>query len=301
MTHIIEVHGREIIDSRGNPTVEVEVELSGGAFGRAAVPSGASTGEHEAIEMRDGDQNRYLGKGVSQAVENVNVKIAEAIVGLDATDQTAVDHAMLTLDGTPNKSVLGANAILGASMATAHAASSACGLPLYKYLGGPNAKVLPVPMMNVLNGGSHSDAPIDIQEFMIMPVGAPTFKEALRMGCEIFHSLKKVLKDQGLSTAVGDEGGFAPNLASNEAALESLSIAVEKADTNSAKKFSLPLMSRRPSSTTGKKQSMFLVKVTGPKGVPRRSFLSMRISLINSPFVRSRMVAMRMTGAVGKN
>ena len=229
MTHIIEVHGREIIDSRGNPTVEVEVELSGGAFGRAAVPSGASTGEHEAIEMRDGDQNRYLGKGVSQAVENVNVKIAEAIVGLDATDQTAVDHAMLNLDGTPNKSVLGANAILGASMATAHAAASASGLPLYKYLGGPNAKVLPVPMMNVLNGGSHSDAPIDIQEFMIMPVGAPTFREALRMGCEIFHSLKKVLKDQGLSTAVGDEGGFAPNLASNEAALESLSIAVEKA------------------------------------------------------------------------
>ena len=229
MTHIIEVHGREIIDSRGNPTVEVEVELSGGAFGRAAVPSGASTGEHEAIEMRDGDQNRYLGKGVSQAVENVNVKIAAASVGLDATDQTAVDHAMLSLDGTPNKSVLGANAILGASMATAHAAASASGLPLYKYLGGPNAKVLPVPMMNVLNGGSHSDAPIDIQEFMIMPVGAPTFREALRMGCEIFHSLKKVLKDQGLSTAVGDEGGFAPNLASNEAALESLSIAVEKA------------------------------------------------------------------------
>ena len=229
MTHIIEVHGREIIDSRGNPTVEVEVELSGGAVGRAAVPSGASTGEHEAIEMRDGDANRYLGKGVSKAVENVNTKIAETLIGLDATDQTVVDNAMLDLDGTPNKSVLGANAILGASMATAHAAASACGLPLFKYLGGPNSKVLPVPMMNVLNGGSHSDAPIDVQEFMIMPVGAPTFREAIRMGCEIFHSLKKVLKDQGLSTAVGDEGGFAPNLASNVAALESLSIAVEKA------------------------------------------------------------------------
>ena len=229
MTHIIEVHGREIIDSRGNPTVEVEVELSDGAFGRAAVPSGASTGEHEAIEMRDGDKNRYLGKGVSKAVENVNVNIAEAIVGLDATDQTAVDNAMLALDGTPNKSVLGANAILGASMATAQAAAAACGLPLYRYLGGPNSKVLPVPMMNVLNGGSHSDAPIDVQEFMIMPVGAPTFSEALRMGCEIFHSLKQVLKDQGLSTAVGDEGGFAPNLASNAAALESLAVAVEKA------------------------------------------------------------------------
>lgn len=229
MTHIIEVHGREIIDSRGNPTVEVEVELSGGAFGRAAVPSGASTGEHEAIELRDGDNNRYLGKGVAQAVENVNTKIAETIVGLDATDQTAVDNAMFTLDGTPNKSVLGANAILGASMATAHAAASASSLPLFKYLGGPNSKVLPVPMMNVLNGGSHSDAPIDVQEFMIMPVGAPTFREALRMGCEIFHALKKVLKNQGLSTAVGDEGGFAPNLASNEAALESLCTAVEKA------------------------------------------------------------------------
>ena len=229
MTQIIEVHGREIIDSRGNPTVEVEVGLSSGAFGRAAVPSGASTGEHEAIELRDGDSGRYLGKGVSQAVENVNSKIAEAVIGLDATDQAGVDQAMLSLDGTPNKSVLGANAILGASMATAHAAASACGLPLYKYLGGPNSKVLPVPMMNVLNGGSHSDAPIDVQEFMIMPIGAPSFREALRMGCEIFHALKKVLKDQGLSTAVGDEGGFAPNLASNVAALESLAVAVEKA------------------------------------------------------------------------
>ena len=229
MTQIIEVHGREIIDSRGNPTVEVEVGLSSGAFGRAAVPSGASTGEHEAIELRDGDSGRHLGKGVSQAVENVNSKIAEAVIGLDATDQAGVDQAMLSLDGTPNKSVLGANAILGASMATAHAAASACGLPLYKYLGGPNSKVLPVPMMNVLNGGSHSDAPIDVQEFMIMPIGAPSFREALRMGCEIFHALKKVLKDQGLSTAVGDEGGFAPNLASNVAALESLAVAVEKA------------------------------------------------------------------------
>ena len=229
MTQIIEVHGREIIDSRGNPTVEVEVELSGGAFGRAAVPSGASTGEHEAIELRDGDSTRYLGKGVSQAVDNVNSKIAETIIGIDAIDQTAVDQAMLSADGTPNKSILGANAILGASMATAHAAACACGLPLYKYLGGPNSKVLPVPMMNVLNGGSHSDAPIDVQEFMIMPVGAKSFKEALRMVCEIFHALKEVLKNQGLSTAVGDEGGFAPSLASNEAALESLVEAVDKA------------------------------------------------------------------------
>jgi len=229
MTTIVDVHGRQIIDSRGNPTVEVEIELSGGTYGRAAVPSGASTGEHEAIELRDGDDSRYLGKGVTKAVENVNGKIAEALVGMDAIDQTAIDQAMLAVDGTPNKAELGANAILGASLATAHAAAAACGLPLYKYIGGPNAKVLPVPMMNVLNGGSHSDAPIDVQEFMVMPVGASSFSEALRMGCEIFHALKKVLKDQGLSTAVGDEGGFAPNLASNEAALESLVVAVEKA------------------------------------------------------------------------
>ena len=229
MTTIVDVHGRQIIDSRGNPTVEVEIELSGGTYGRAAVPSGASTGEHEAIELRDGDDSRYLGKGVTKAVENVNGKIAETLVGMDAIDQTAIDKAMLAVDGTPNKAELGANAILGASLATAHAAAAACGLPLYKYIGGPNAKVLPVPMMNVLNGGSHSDAPIDVQEFMVMPVGASSFSEALRMGCEIFHALKKVLKDQGLSTAVGDEGGFAPNLASNEAALESLVVAVEKA------------------------------------------------------------------------
>jgi enolase len=229
MTTIVDVHGRQIIDSRGNPTVEVEVELSGGAYGRAAVPSGASTGEHEAIELRDGDDSRYLGKGVTKAVENVNGKITETLVGMDAIDQTAIDKAMLAVDGTSNKAELGANAILGASLATAHAAAAACGLPLYKYIGGPNAKVLPVPMMNVLNGGSHSDAPIDVQEFMIMPVGASSFSEALRMGCEIFHALKTVLKDQGLSTAVGDEGGFAPNLASNEAALESLVVAVEKA------------------------------------------------------------------------
>ena len=229
MTTIVDVHGRQIIDSRGNPTVEVEIELSGGAYGRAAVPSGASTGEHEAIELRDGDDSRYLGKGVTKAVENVNGKIAETLVGMDALDQTSVDKAMLAVDGTSNKAELGANAILGASLATAHAAAAACGLPLYKYIGGPNAKVLPVPMMNVLNGGSHSDAPIDVQEFMVMPVGASSFSEALRMGCEIFHALKKVLKDQGLSTAVGDEGGFAPNLASNAAALESLVVAVEKA------------------------------------------------------------------------
>ena len=229
MTNILDIHAREIIDSRGNPTVEVDVKLDDGSHGRAAVPSGASTGANEALELRDGDDSRYLGKSVRSAVANVNGKIRDALIGMDGTDQPTVDRAMLVLDGTPNKANLGANAILGVSLATAHAAAKSCGLPLYKYVGGDEAKVLPVPMMNVLNGGSHSDAPIDVQEFMIMPIGAPCFSEALRMGCEIFHSLKKVLQGQGLSTAVGDEGGFAPKLPSNEAALESLAISVDKA------------------------------------------------------------------------
>ena len=229
MTKIQDIHSREIIDSRGNPTVEVDVTLNDGTLGRAAVPSGASTGVNEALELRDGDDPRYLGKSVQQAVANVNGKIRDALIGMDATDQPEVDKVMLDLDGTANKSQLGANAILGVSLATAQAAAKSCGQPLYKYVGGDDAKVLPVPMMNVLNGGSHSDAPIDVQEFMIMPVGAPCFSEALRMGCEIFHALKKVLQGQGLSTAVGDEGGFAPKLSSNEAALEALATAVEKA------------------------------------------------------------------------
>ena len=228
-TIISDIRGREIIDSRGNPTVEVDVELEGGAVGRAAVPSGASTGEHEACELRDGDDSRYLGKGVTKAVESVNTKIVEALLGADATDQTSIDKSMLQLDGTKNKKELGANAILGVSMAVAHAAAAQLGLPLYKYLGGPNAKVLPVPMMNILNGGAHSDAPIDFQEFMIVPKGAPTFREALRQGAEIFHALKKVLKGRGLSTAVGDEGGFAPNLDSADDALAAIAEAVDKA------------------------------------------------------------------------
>ncbi len=228
-TIISDIRGREIIDSRGNPTVEVDVELEGGAIGRAAVPSGASTGEHEACELRDGDDSRYLGKGVTKAVESVNTRIVEALLGADATDQTSIDKAMLQLDGTKNKKELGANAILGVSMAVAHAAASQLGLPLYKYLGGPNAKVLPVPMMNILNGGAHSDAPIDFQEFMIVPKSAPTFREALRQGAEIFHALKKVLKGRGLSTAVGDEGGFAPNLDSADDALAAIAEAVDKA------------------------------------------------------------------------
>lgn len=228
-TTIIDIRAREIIDSRGNPTIEVDVELECGVVGRAAVPSGASTGEHEAVELRDGDKGRYLGKGVLKAVENVDTLIAPELVGLDACDQLEIDKTMLEIDGTKNKSKLGANAVLGVSLAAAKAAAEAVGLPLYKYLGGPNAKVLPVPMMNVINGGSHSDAPIAFQEFMIRPVGAPSFKEAIRMGAECFHSLKKVLHDRGLSTAVGDEGGFAPKFESTEDALDTLTKAVEAA------------------------------------------------------------------------
>jgi len=226
---ITSVVGREILDSRGNPTVEVDVLLECGAVGRAAVPSGASTGEHEALELRDGDKKRYLGKGTLKAVSNVNDIIAEHLEGLDASDQVGIDKAMLQLDGTSTKSKLGANAILGVSMAVAKATATALGQPLYKYLGGPNAKVLPVPMMNIINGGAHSDAPIDFQEFMIMPKGAPSFSEALRYGAEVFHALKKILHDRGLSTAVGDEGGFAPTLNSADDALEVIAQAVDKA------------------------------------------------------------------------
>lgn len=226
---IIDVRGREIIDSRGNPTVEVDVALAGGAIGRASVPSGASTGEHEAWELRDGDAKRYGGKGVLKAVENINKIIASEISGHDATLQPAIDKIMIDLDGTPNKSRLGANAILGVSLAVAKAAAIQLNLPLFKYLGGPNAKVLPVPMMNIINGGAHSDSPIDFQEFMIMPKGAPTFRESLRYGAEVFHALKDVLHDRGLSTAVGDEGGFAPALKSADDALECIAQAVKRA------------------------------------------------------------------------
>lgn len=228
-TTIISVKAREILDSRGNPTVEADIELSGGAHGRAAVPSGASTGEHEAVELRDGDKTRYSGKGVSQAVKNVHTLLAPELVGFDATDQVGLDKLMLQIDGTPTKKKIGANAILAVSMAAAKAAAAQLGQPLYKYLGGPNAKVLPVPMMNVLNGGAHSDAPIDFQEFMIMPKGLPTFSEALRCGTEVFHALKAELKSRGFNTAVGDEGGFAPNLSSATEALDCIAAAVKKA------------------------------------------------------------------------
>ncbi|MDF2681533.1 MAG: phosphopyruvate hydratase [Brevibacillus sp.] len=229
MAMITDIYAREIMDSRGNPTVEVEVYLEDGSMGRAAVPSGASTGAYEAVELRDGDKSRYLGKGVLKAVENVNEIIAPELIGMDALDQVGVDMAMLQLDGTDNKGKLGANAILGVSMAVARAAADSLGLPLYNYLGGFNARALPVPMMNILNGGKHADNTVDIQEFMVMPVGAESFKEALRTGAEIFHSLKKVLSEKGLSTAVGDEGGFAPNLKSNEEAITTILAAIKAA------------------------------------------------------------------------
>jgi len=228
-TSIRNIIAREILDSRGNPTIEVDVRLEGGALGRAAIPSGASTGEHEAWELRDGDKNRFGGKGVKRAVANVNGRIAPALQGWDALDQRKIDNKMIELDGTPNKKNLGANALLGVSLAVAHAAAAAENLSLFRYLGGPEARVLPVPMMNILNGGAHSDAPIDFQEFMIVPRGAPTFSEALRYGAEVFHALKSVLKDRHLSTAIGDEGGFAPQLDSAEDALESISAAVKRA------------------------------------------------------------------------
>ncbi|MRX72313.1 phosphopyruvate hydratase [Bacillus lacus] len=229
MPYIIDVYAREVLDSRGNPTIEVEVFTETGAFGRAIVPSGASTGEHEAVELRDGEKDRYLGKGVLKAVENVNEVIAPELIGMDVTDQAGIDRLMIDLDGTENKGKLGANAILGVSMAAAHAAADYVGLPLYRYLGGFNAKQLPTPMMNIINGGSHADNNVDFQEFMILPVGAPTFKEAIRMGAEVFHALKSVLKGKGLNTAVGDEGGFAPDLGSNREALEVIIEAIRNA------------------------------------------------------------------------
>ena len=241
MSIITQVYAREILDSRGNPTVEVEVILEDGTMGRAAVPSGASTGVHEAVELRDGDKKRYVGKGVMKAVENVNDIIAEALIGLDATRQIEIDELLIRLDETPNKAKLGANAILGVSMAVAKAAANYVGLPLYQYLGGTNAHELPVPMMNILNGGSHADNNVDIQEFMIMPVGAPNFSECLRMNVEIYHALKGILKGKGLSTGLGDEGGFAPNLNSNAEALDVIMEAIEKAGYKAGKDIMLAM------------------------------------------------------------
>ena len=241
MTAIIDVHARQILDSRGNPTVEVDILLDDGSMGRAAVPSGASTGAHEAVELRDGDTTRYLGKGETKAIAAVNGEIAQTILGYDAEDQRDLDNAMIALDGTPNKARLGANAILGVSLAAAKAAASARGLPLYSYVGGVAAHVLPVPMMNIINGGEHADNPIDFQEFMIVPVGAPTLAEAVRWGSEVFHTLKKGLHDKGLATAVGDEGGFAPNLASTRAALDFIMASIEQAGFKPGSEIALAL------------------------------------------------------------
>jgi len=241
MTAIIDIHGREILDSRGNPTVEVDVVLEDGSFGRAAVPSGASTGAHEAVELRDGDKGRYLGKGVLKAVEAVNGAISDAVLGLDAEEQREIDLAMIALDGSENKGRLGANAILGVSLAVAKAAANARGLPLYAYVGGVSAHVLPVPMMNIINGGEHADNAIDFQEFMIMPIGAPTLAEAVRWGAEVFHTLKKRLHEKGLSTAIGDEGGFAPALASTRAALDFVMASIEQAGFAPGKDIALAL------------------------------------------------------------
>jgi enolase len=265
MSTIYEIDAREILDSRGNPTVEVDVILSGGAVGRAAVPSGASTGENEALELRDGDKKRYLGKGVAKAVKNIKTKIGPALQGVDATDQLEVDRIMLDLDGTDTKSKLGANAILGVSMANAKAASEALALPLFKYLGGPNAKVLPVPMANVINGGAHSDAPIDFQEFMIMPKGVDTFSKGLQAITEIFHALKGVLKKRGLSTAVGDEGGFAPNLESTEDALECILKAVKDAGYKAGKDIFLSLDVASSEFYNAKTKKYVFKKSTGEK------------------------------------
>jgi enolase len=241
MSEIVEVVGRQILDSRGNPTVEVDVTLSSGARGRAAVPSGASTGKHEAVELRDGDAGRFMGKGVTRAVRNINEILGLEIIGLNATNQRAIDRTLLEMDGTENKGKLGANAILAISMAVAKAGADESGLPLYRYLGGVNAHTLPVPMMNIINGGQHADNNVDMQEFMILPVGAPTFSEALRMGTEVFHNLKKVLHDKGLNTAVGDEGGFAPDLKSNEEAVQVIIEAIEKAGYSPGKDICLGL------------------------------------------------------------
>ncbi len=260
MATIIDVFAREILDSRANPTVEVEVLLDDGTYEKAGVPSGASTGAHEAIELRDGDKSRYNGKGVLKAVENVNDIIADAIIGMDPTEQVAIDQTMLELDGTPNKSKLGANAILGVSLAVARVAATSAGLPLFQYIGGANAKTLPVPMMNILNGGKHADNNVDIQEFMIMPVGAPCFADALRMGAEVFHSLKSVLRSKGLATGVGDEGGFAPDLSSNEEAIKLIIHAIEKAGYKPGEQIGIAL---DPASTEYFEDGLYKMKGEG--------------------------------------
>jgi len=280
MPYISDVYAREVLDSRGNPTIEVEVYTDSGSFGRAIVPSGASTGEHEAVELRDGVKSRYLGKGVETAVNNVNEIIAPEILGMDATQQVLIDNLMIELDGTENKAKLGANAILGVSMAVARAATDYVGLPLYLYLGGFNAKEIPTPMMNIINGGSHGDNNVDFQEFMIMPVGAKTFKEALRMGAEVFHSLKKVLKGRGYNTSVGDEGGFAPDLKSNEEALEVIMEAIKKADYVPGKDIMLA-MDVASSEFYNKEKGVYVLAGEGGKELNSQDLVDFYVELVN--------------------
>ncbi len=280
MPYITDVYAREVLDSRGNPTIEVEVYTDSGAFGRALVPSGASTGEHEAVELRDGVKSRYLGKGVEQAVKNVNEVIAPEVLGLDVTQQVLLDNIMIKLDGTKNKGKLGANAILGVSMACARAASDYVGLPLYLYLGGFNAKELPTPMMNIINGGSHADNNVDFQEFMIMPVGAPTFKEALRMGAEVFHALKAVLKGKGYNTAVGDEGGFAPNLGSNEEAIVVILEAIKKAGYEAGKDVMLA-MDVASSEFYNKEKGVYVLDGEGGKELTASELADFYVELVD--------------------
>jgi len=273
MTTIVDVIAREILDSRGNPTIEVDVQLESGAIGRAAIPSGASTGEHEAVELRDGDKARFLGKGVLKAVENVNEKIADEICDFDALYQAELDQKLIEIDGTPNKSVLGANAILGVSLAAAKAVAQTLGIPLYRYIGGVNARTLPVPMMNILNGGKHADNNVDFQEFMIMPAGAPNFAEALRMGAEVFHSLKSVLGKKGYNTAVGDEGGFAPNLKSNDEALEVILEAIDKAGYKAGEEIVIALDPAASESYVKEKDAYHLFKSDPDKIIPKEKMV----------------------------
>lgn len=261
MSYISEVFARQILDSRGNPTIEVDILTDEGALGRAAVPSGASTGIHEAVELRDGDKKKYLGKGTLKAVKNVNTIIAPALLGYDVADQTGIDQLMIELDGTPNKGKLGANALLAVSMAAAKAAAEEAGLPLYRYVGGTNAKTLPIPMMNILNGGAHADNKIDFQEFMIMPVGASSFSEGLRWGVEIFHALKTVLKKKGFSTNVGDEGGFAPNIQSNEEAIETVLAAINAAGYKAGSQIAIAMDAANSELWDAKKKNTFSIKV----------------------------------------
>jgi len=292
------VHGREVLDSRGNPTVEVEVLLESGAEGRAIVPSGASTGTREAVELRDGDPKRYLGKGVTKAVRNVNRVIAPKLVGYDATEQVLADRMLIDLDGTANKGKLGANAILGVSIAVARAAAEACGLPLYRYLGGVGGCTLPVPMMNILNGGSHADNNMDIQEFMVMPVGARSFTEALRMGVETFHNLKKVLKGKGLNTNVGDEGGFAPQLRSNAEAIEVILEAISKAGFAPGRTSASP--STPPPPSSARRGNTYSASPTSRSGTPRSSSGFTRICAASTRSFRSRTASPRTTGKAGR-